>query len=331
MKAPKTLRNVAVDRELMVDMYRKMLFFRRFEERANLAYTQQKFSGFCHLHIGQEALNVGVQTCLQPDDYVISGYRSHTQAIAKGIPAQKVFAELLGKSEGCSSGKGGSMHMFSKEHRFFGGHGIVGGQAPLAVGMAFKVNYEQENSIVVCYLGDAAMNQGQVFEAMNIAATWKVPVLFIIENNLYGMGTAIHRTTSIDHLYKRALAFDMKHSMIDAMNVLTVYEHMKSTVAFVRKNKEPFLVEAMTYRYKGHSVSDAGTYRTKEEVEEYQKRDPILQLQEDLARLDFADDDAFKAWDKEIREQVKEAEAFAEASPPPDERELWTNVFADET
>lgn len=324
------MQDVPLDRDPMVEMYRNMLFYRRFEERANLAYTQQKFSGFCHLHIGQEALNVGVQACLQPDDYVISGYRSHTQAIAKGVPAANVFAELFGKATGCCHGKGGSMHMFSKEHRFFGGHGIVGGQAPLAVGIGFKINYENEQSIVVCYLGDAAMNQGQVFEAMNMAATWKVPVLFIIENNLYGMGTAIHRTTSVDQLYKRALAFDMKHEMIDAMNVLTVHEHMKSTVALVRKNKEPFLVEAMTYRYKGHSVADPGTYRTKTELEDYQKQDPILQLQAELTRLGIAEE-TFKAWDKEARELVKNAESVADAAPLPDDQELWANVFADET
>lgn len=322
--------HLAVERDLMIRFYKDMLFYRRFEERVNLAYTQQKFSGFCHLHIGQEAVCVGIQYALNPDDYCISGYRSHTQAIAKGIPAKEVFAELLGKVTGCARGKGGSMHMFSKEHRFLGGHGIVGGQAPLATGAAFKIKYNKENSIVVCYLGDAAMNQGQVFEAMNMAATWKLPVLYVIENNQYGMGTAIKRTTSVDHLYKRALAFDMKHSMIDGMNILTLHSHVKRIVADMRKTKEPYLLEVNTYRYKGHSVSDPGTYRSKEEVESYMQVDPILQLKGDLLKFEFADDNSLQSWDKEARELVKEAELFADQSPQPDKSETWKHVFAED-
>lgn len=322
--------HLSVDRDLMITFYKDMLFYRRFEERVNLAYTQQKFSGFCHLHIGQEAVCVGIQYALLPEDYCISGYRSHTQAIAKGIPAKEVFAELLGKVSGCSRGKGGSMHMFSKEHRFLGGHGIVGGQAPLATGAAFKIKYNKENSIVVCYLGDAAMNQGQVFEVMNMAATWKLPVLFVIENNQYGMGTAIKRTTSIDHLYKRALAFDMKHSMIDGMNVLTVHTHVKRIVSEMRKTKEPYLLEINTYRYKGHSVSDPATYRTKEEVETFMQADPILQLKKDLLKFEFADDAKLQEWDKAAREAVKEAENFADESPQPEIGETWKHVFAED-
>ncbi len=319
-----------LDRELMLKLYKEMLFYRRFEERVNLSYTQQKFSGFCHLHIGQEAICAGVQAALLPHDYVISGYRSHTQAIAKGIPAKEVYAELLGKVTGCSRGKGGSMHMFSKEHRFFGGHGIVGGQAPIATGIAFKIKYETEKSVVVCYLGDAAMNQGQVFEAMNMAATWKLPVLFLIENNQYGMGTAIRRTTSIDHLEKRALAFDMKHSQVDGMNVLTTYKHVKNIVEQMRKTQEPYLLEANTYRYKGHSVSDPATYRTKEEVETYMvHHDPILQLKDEVLRHNLADEAALQTWDKEAREAVKDAEQFAERSLAPDDKETWMHVFAD--
>ncbi len=328
-KVHKNVEHLAVDRDLMITFYKDMLFYRRFEERVNLAYTQQKFSGFCHLHIGQEAVCVGVQYALTPEDYCISGYRSHTQAIAKGIPAKEVFAELLGKVTGCARGKGGSMHMFSKEHRFLGGHGIVGGQAPLAAGVAFKIKYNKENSIIVCYLGDAAMNQGQVFEAMNMAATWKLPVLFVIENNQYGMGTAIKRTTSIDHLYKRALAFDMKQSMIDGMNVLTVYTNVKRIVSEMRKNKEPYLLEINTYRYKGHSVSDPGNYRTKEEVENYMQEDPLLQLKRDLLKFEFAEEANFKEWDESARERVKEAELFADQSPQPDIGETWLHVFAE--
>lgn len=313
----------------LVSFYQEMLTYRRFEERVNLAYTQQKFSGFCHLHIGQEAVCVGVQAALQPDDYVIAGYRSHTLAIAKGIPAREVFAELFGKVTGCSRGKGGSMHMFSKQHRFLGGHGIVGGQAPLAVGVGFAIQYRAEKNIIVCYLGDAAMNQGQVFEAMNMAATWKLPVLFLIENNRYGMGTDIRRTTSVDRLSKRALAFDMAHSEVDGMNVLTLHTHVRDIVADMRKNPAPYLLEVMTYRYRGHSVSDPGAYRTKEEVQDFQKKDPILQLASVLREKKLAGDKELTEWDEIIKAEVKEAERFADESPAPELAELWQHVLVE--
>ena len=317
------------DLKLLESMFKEMAFYRRFEERVQLAYTKQKFSGFCHLHIGQEGLCVGVQRALRDSDYMISGYRSHTQAIAKGIEPNQVFAELFGKVTGCARGKGGSMHMFSKEKRFLGGHGIVGGQAPLATGVGFRIKYMKEDDVIVCYLGDAAMNQGQVFEAMNMAATWDLPVIFLIENNKYGMGTAIRRTTSVDHLYKRALAFDMDHSQVDGMNVLTVYEHMQPIVKKMRKDGKPHLLEALTYRYKGHSVSDPGLYRTKEEVKEYQGLDPIKQLGDLLVKEKHASEADLKAWDKEAKEAVKAAEKFADESPKPDLNEAWLHVFHD--
>ena len=315
--------------ELMVAMYKRMLFYRRFEERVNMAYTRQKFSGFCHLHIGQEAVCVGLGEQTRPDDLVISGYRSHTQAIKKGIPAGEVFAELLGRVTGCSRGKGGSMHMFSKEHGFFGGHGIVGGQAPIALGAAFALKYKETDANMICYLGDAAMNQGQVYEAMNMAATWDLPVLFVIENNRYGMGTDIRRTTSVDHLYKRALAFDMGHSQVDGMNVLRVWEHSGRIMEAMRRDRKPYLLEALTYRYKGHSVSDPGTYRTKQEVQDQQSRDPLLQLAAVLEKEKLAVETDLKGWDKEAREKVKEAEKFADESPVPDLSETWMHVYAD--
>jgi len=323
-----TKKKSAVDRDVLIGMYKQMSLFRRFEERVGLAYTKQKFSGFCHLHIGQEGLAVGVQTALRDSDYMISGYRSHTQAIGKGITPDAVMAELFGKVDGCCRGKGGSMHMFSKEHRFLGGHGIVGGQAPLAVGVGFAIRYRNEDDIIVCYMGDAASNQGQVFEVMNMAATWDLPVLFIIENNRYGMGTDITRTTSVDHLWKRALAFDMAHSDVDGMNVLTVHDHVSEIVETMRKNKKPHLLEALTYRYRGHSVSDPGTYRTKEEVEDYQKnRDPILGLARFLIENKFASEEELKAWDTEAKELSKSAEAFADESPQPAVEELWDHVL----
>lgn len=323
------MQSQALAPDLLISMYKEMLFYRRFEERVNLSYTQQKFSGFCHLHIGQEALCVGVQSNLTPSDYMISGYRSHTQAIAKGIPCEQVYSELYGKATGCSRGKGGSMHMFSKEKRFLGGHGIVGGQAPLALGVGFAIKYRNESDIMVCYLGDAAMNQGAVFEAMNMAETWKLPVLFIIENNKYGMGTAITRTTSVDHLYKRAHAFDMGCSQVDGMDVIKVHQHIKPIVAKMRKDKAPYLLEANTYRYKGHSVSDPGTYRSKEEVSEYQKLDPIIQLAQVLKKKNLASEAELSAWDKELREKVKAAEKFADEAPLPDPQETWMHVYAE--
>lgn len=317
-----------IDSDLLVSMYQQMCLFRRFEERVGIAYTKRKFSGFCHLHIGQEGLAVGVQSALRPSDYMISGYRSHTQAIGKGIEPKAVMAELFSKVDGCCRGKGGSMHMFSNEHRFFGGHGIVGGQVPIAAGVGFAVRYHDGDDICVCYMGDAATNQGQFFEAMNMAATWDLPVLFIIENNKYGMGTDIRRTTSIEHLWKRALAFDMEHGDVDGMDVLAVHDKLTDIVKRMRKDKKPYLLEALTYRYRGHSVSDPATYRTKEEVEDYQKnKDPILRLGRYLTTKKLASEDDLKTWDKEAKQQVKDAEAFADASPQPPVEELWDHVL----
>ncbi len=307
-----------------------MMLYRHFEERVIAAYTKQKFSGFCHLHIGQEAVCVGVGEAMRPSDYVIGSYRSHTQAIEKGISAEAVFAELFGKVTGCSRGKGGSMHMFSKEHRFLGGHGIVGGQAPIAVGAAFTAKYRQEDDVVVCYLGDAAMNQGQVFEALNLAATYTLPVLFIIENNKYGMGTDIRRTTSVEQLYVRAQAFAMDHSLIDGMEVLSLYNHVAKIIKTMRQNNKPHLLEINTYRYKGHSVSDPGTYRTKEEVQKYQDLDPILTLKKQLMDAKELTVEQFSAWEKEIKEEIKDAERKADEAALPDVAEAWLHVFAGE-
>jgi pyruvate dehydrogenase E1 component alpha subunit len=317
------------ERDFLTSVYKDMLFGRRFEERVNQAYQKAKFAGFCHLHIGQEAVCIGVQRVLRPTDYMISGYRSHTQAIAKGIDPRAVLAELFGKVDGCVRGKGGSMHMFSNQHRFLGGHGIVGGQTPIAAGVGFAIRYDKKDDIIVCYLGDGACNQGQFFEALNMAATWGLPVLYIIENNQYGMGTDFHRVTSVDSLAKRALAFDMDHSQVDGMDVLKVYEHVTPIVAKMRKKPKPYLLEVHTYRYRGHSVSDPGSYRTKEEVVQYQQRDPITTLGEYLKKHKVATDDDLKAWDKAIKDELTQIEAFADASPKPALAELWDHVFAD--
>lgn len=315
--------------ELLLKMYQEMIFYRRFEERVGLAYTKRKFSGFCHLHIGQEAVAVGVQNALAENDYVLSGYRSHTQAIAKGIPAGQVMAELFAKQAGVCQGKGGSMHMFSKDKRFFGGHGIVGGQTPIAAGIGFAIRYDNHNDVCVCYLGDAATNQGAFFEAMNMVATWDLPILYIIENNQYGMGTDIHRTTSVDHLWKRALAFDMDHGDVDGMNAIEVYQKVKPIVDKMRKDHKPFLLEALTYRYRGHSVSDPGTYRTKEEVADYQKnRDPIATLGAHLQKKKLATEAELKQMDKDAKAKVDEAEAFADQAEQPPASDAFIHLLA---
>ena len=300
--------------EQVLSFYRDMLFYRRFEERTQVAYTQGKFSGFCHLHIGQEALCVGVQAVLRETDYVISGYRSHTQAIAKGIPAVEVMAEMFGKATGCCRGKGGSMHMFSFDRRFFGGHGIVGGQVPLGAGIAFKINYRNEDDIVVCYLGDAALNQGQVMEAMNMAMIWNLPLLIIIENNRYGMGTDIKRTTSIDKLCTRADGFAMPAAQVDGMDVISTYLHTQEIAAQVRTQKKPFLLEALTYRYRGHSVSDPGNYRTKEELEQYRQQDPIDKLGKQLVSAGIMNEQEQKDIAAHVKRELQDIEQQADAA-----------------
>ena len=328
-KSSAVKQQVNQDKEWLLSVYHEMCYYRRFEERVLQAYTAQKFAGFCHVHIGQEALCVGVQRALRPTDYMITGYRSHTQAIAKGILGREVFAELLGKVTGCAKGNGGSMHMFSKERRFLGGHGIVGGQVPLAAGVGFAINYEKKDDIVVCYIGDAATNQGQFHEALNMAATWNLPVLTIIENNRYGMGTDIKRTTSIDNLWKRALAYDMDHGQVDAMNVQKTHEFVAGVVANMRKTKRPYLLDAICYRYKGHSVSDPGLYRTKEEITEWIAKDPISQLGEFLKKNKMAPEEELKALDTKAKERSKSDESWAEEQPIPSEDQVWQNVYAD--
>jgi pyruvate dehydrogenase E1 component alpha subunit len=293
------------------------------------AYQKGKFAGFCHVHIGQEALAAGVQRTLSPRDHMISGYRSHTQAIGKGIAPEQVFAELFGKVDGCAMGKGGSMHMFSKEHRFYGGHGIVGGQTPIAAGIGFEIRYSKKDEVVVCYLGDGACNQGQFFEALNLVATWKLPVLYIIENNQYGMGTDYRRVTSVEKLGKRADAFDIEHSEVDGMNVLKVMDHVAPIVEGMRRTQRPHLLEAMTYRYRGHSVSDPGHYRTKEEVAHYQGLDPIIQLGELMKESYGYTDETLKAIDRTVRTKIDQAEAFADNSPKPDVALAFQHVYAD--
>jgi pyruvate dehydrogenase E1 component alpha subunit len=319
-------------REELTGYLRQMLLIRRFEEKAGEAYSLGKIGGFCHLYIGQEAVAVGTIAALRDDDYVISAYREHGQALARGMSPRSVMAELFGKVTGCSRGKGGSMHLFDAERHFMGGHAIVGAQIPLAAGMAFACKYRQTDRVVACYFGEAAVNIGAFHEALNMAALWKLPVVFMIENNGYGMGTALARASAILDLSHRAYSYEMANDEVDGQDVLAVRAVMDTAVARARRESKPTLLEIRTYRYVGHSMSDAahGTYRTREEVEEFRKRDPIVVLRDLMLAEDLLDPDAFEALDREVMAEVEDALEFAESSPDPEPSELWTDVYAPE-
>jgi pyruvate dehydrogenase E1 component alpha subunit len=311
---------------------RQMLLIRRFEEKAGEAYSLGKIGGFCHLYIGQEAVAVGTASALRPDDYVISAYREHGQALARGLTPRSVMAELYGKVTGCSHGKGGSMHLFDAQRHFMGGHGIVGGQIPLAAGFGFAIRYRQGDQVVACYFGEAAVNIGSFHEALNMASLWKLPVVFIIENNGYGMGTALARASSILDLSHRAYSYEMANESVDGQDVLTVKTAMEAAVERARKESKPTLLEIRTYRYVGHSMSDAahGTYRTKEEVEQYRQRDPIIVLRDRMLAEQLLDQAGYEALEKDVMAEVEDAAAFADQSPDPDPAELFTDVCAPE-
>jgi pyruvate dehydrogenase E1 component alpha subunit len=312
-------------------MLRRMLLIRRFEEKTAEAYALGKIGGFCHLYIGQEAVAVGSLSALRDDDYAISSYREHGQALVRGIPPGAVMAELFGKATGCSKGKGGSMHLFDAGRRFMGGHGIVGGHIPLAAGIAFAVKYQGGDQVCVCFFGEAAVNIGAFHEALNMASVWKVPVIFVCENNRYGMGTAFERVAAVTDVVEHACSYDMAAEMVDGMNVLTVYEATRRAVERARKGGHPTLLEVRTYRYMGHSMSDPlhGVYRTKDEVEEQKRKDPITQLAEKLKEEKVIDQSALDAMDGEIHAVVEAAVKFADDSPDPDPAELFTDVLAD--
>jgi pyruvate dehydrogenase E1 component alpha subunit len=313
----------------LVEFYKEMLLARRFEEKCGQLYVQQKFSGFCHLYIGQEAVSTGCLNAIRKkQDYVISGYRDHVQPIVLGMSEKVVLAELLGKVTGCARGKGGSMHMFSKEHRYLGGHGIVGGQAPLATGAAWKIKSNKEDLVVLCFVGDAAINQGQFHEALNMAAIWNLPCIFIIENNLYGMGTAINRTCALDSLADRAKGYNMDQAIVDGRDVEKTYSQMTDIIENVRKTSRPILIEIQTYRLRGHSMSDPGAYRTKEEVEKEREKDCIAILKQKIIERNLATEQDFETWEEEISNLVEEAVQFAEESPEPELSELYEHVLA---
>ena len=309
-------------------MYRQMLLIRRFEERAGQLYGMGMIGGFCHLYIGQEAVVVGIQAALQKTDSVITGYRDHGHMLAAGIPANAVMAELTGRAAGISKGKGGSMHMFSVEHGFYGGHGIVAAQVPLGTGLAFAHKYRGDGGLAVTYFGDGASNQGQVYESFNMAELWKLPVIFVIENNQYAMGTSVNRASSEDLLYKRGESFRVPGLQVDGMDVLAVRGAAQTATEWVRAGKGPILLELKTYRYRGHSMSDPAKYRSREEVQAMRdKSDPIEGAKRELLERGWADEAALKAIDREVRDIVTAAADFAETTPEPAPAELFTDVL----
>ena len=317
--------------KLHLTMLRQMLLIRRFEEKAAEAYALGKIGGFCHLYIGQEAVAVGSLSAVREDDYAICSYREHGQALVRGIPAGAVMAELFGKATGCSKGKGGSMHLFDAKRRFMGGHGIVGGHIPLAAGIAFANKYQGGDQVCICYFGEAAVNIGAFHETLNMASVWKLPVIFLCENNRYGMGTAFERVAAVTDVVEHACSYDMAAEAVDGMNVLTVYDATRRAVERARKGGDPTLLEVRTYRFMGHSMSDPlhGVYRTKDEVEEQKKKDPITQLAEKLKEDKVIDQAALDAMDAEIHTEVEQAVKFADESPDPDLAELYNDVLAD--
>jgi pyruvate dehydrogenase E1 component alpha subunit len=314
-------------KELYLQWYEQMQMMRRFEERAGQLYGMQKIKGFCHLYNGQEAVVAGAISVMTKEDAMITAYRDHAHALGKGVSAREVMAELYGKITGCSKGKGGSMHMFSKEHRFFGGHGIVGGQIPLGAGIAFAEQYNGTKNICVCYMGDGAVRQGALHEAYNMAMLWKLPVVFVVENNSYAMGTSVERTSNVTELYKLGSAYDMPSYQVDGMSVEAVHEAMQNACDHARSGKGPIFLEMKTYRYKGHSMSDPAKYRSKDEVEEYKSKDPIEVTKQVLLDNKFATEADIEAIDNRIAEIVEDSVKFAEESPYPDASELYKDVY----
>lgn len=314
-------------KETYLFWYEQMLLMRRFEERSGQLYGMQKIKGFCHLYIGQEAVVAGAMSVIKPTDNMITAYRDHAHALGKGTSARAVMAELFAKATGCSKGKGGSMHLFDAASRFFGGHGIVGGQIPLGAGIAFAEKYKGTDSVTLCYMGDGAVRQGAFHEALNMAMTWKLPVVFIIENNNYAMGTSVERTSNVTDLYKLGTAFNMPSQPVDGMMVETVHEAMEKAVNHCRKGNGPYLLEMNTYRYKGHSMSDPAKYRSKEELEKYKAQDPIEEVLKVIQKNKLATQEEIDAIDKKVHDIVEDSVTFAEESPFPDVDELYKDVY----
>jgi len=312
-----------------VEMLSLMLLLRRFEERASQQYQSQKIGGFCHLYIGQEAVVVGALAATRQDDYFITAYRDHAHALVKGTSANACMAELFGKETGCSRGLGGSMHFFDKKNHMYGGHAIVGAHVPLAVGMAFATKYRNEDRVTLCFFGDGAINQGAFHEALNLAALYKLPVLFICENNLFAMGTSVERSTSLKQIVDRAEGYDIPAEIVDGMNFREVRDKLAEIVGSIRKEPHPAFVETRTYRYRGHSMSDPASYRTKEELEKYRLDDPIIRLRAQLTREGKLTNERFDEIDRTAKDAALASVKFAEESPEPPLEKLYDYTFVD--
>ena len=328
--AKKKLNKLPHDEAVYRRWYREMYLMRKFEEKCGQLYIQQKFGGFCHLYIGQEAVLSGMMEAIKPTDRVITAYRDHAHPLVMGSDPKKVMAELYGKRTGLSKGKGGSMHMFDKERNLFGGHGIVGGQIGLGAGIAFADKYRDEDHVTVCFMGDGAARQGILHETFNMAMNWKLPVIFIIENNQYAMGTSVERTTNVTDMSKIGLSYDMPSETVDGMSPEEVCAAIARAAKRGRKGEGPTLLNIETYRYKGHSMSDPQKYRTKDEVSEYQEKDPITHVKNVLLDNKWMTEEEIKAVEKEVKAEVEEAVKFAEESPLPEPHELYEDVYTQE-
>ncbi|MBV8681692.1 MAG: pyruvate dehydrogenase (acetyl-transferring) E1 component subunit alpha [Caulobacteraceae bacterium] len=328
--AEKTTTAEQPDKEQLLAFYRSMLLIRRFEERAGQLYGMGLIGGFCHLYIGQEAVAVGMQSVKGPKDQVITGYRDHGHMLAAGMSPRSVMAELTGRFPGASHGKGGSMHMFSAEAGFYGGHGIVGAQVSLGTGLAMANRYRDDGAVAFVYFGDGAANQGQVYESFNMAELWSLPVVYVIENNQYAMGTSVERSSSETHLYRRGSSFNIPGEEVDGMDVSAVRRAGVKAAEHARGGNGPYLLEMKTYRYRGHSMSDPGKYRTREEIDAVRKtRDPIEHLQERLEGQGWLDEATARAIDNEVKSVVAEAAEFARTAPEPEPKELFTDVYVE--
>ncbi|MES2650920.1 MAG: pyruvate dehydrogenase (acetyl-transferring) E1 component subunit alpha [Bacteroidota bacterium] len=318
---------VEINKDTYLKWFESMLLMRKFEEKTGQLYGQQKIRGFCHLYIGQEAVVAGAISAMGPEDSMITSYRDHAHGLALGMSANSIMAEMYGKITGCSKGKGGSMHIFSKEHHFYGGHGIVGGQMPLGAGIAFAEKYKGTKNVNICYMGDGAVRQGALNESFNMAMLWKLPVIFVCENNGYAMGTSVERTTNMTDIYKIGLGFDMPCAPVDGMDPVAVHNAMDEAIQRARNGEGPTFLEMRTYRYRGHSMSDPAKYRTKDELEEYKAKDPIEQVREVILKEKYADEAWITSIEEKVKDIVDESVKFAEESPWPDASELYKDVY----
>ena len=319
--------NNSFSNDELIKFYEKMFLIRKFEEKAGQLYGAGKIGGFCHLYIGQEAVVIGILSSIKSEDTVVTSYRDHGHILARGVDPKLVMAELTGRKDGISKGKGGSMHMFSKKNRFYGGHGIVGAQVPIGVGLGFAHKYRNEKKISRVYVGDGAMNNGQVFEAFNLASLWELPVLFIIENNKYGMGTAVNRSAAGDELFERATVFGIKGEKINGMNFFDVSQAAIRAREHIYETSKPYVIEMDTYRYRGHSMSDPATYRSKEEVSDMKSNDPLLNMKKALIDDYKINEDNLSKIETDIKKQIKDVEKFSLESPLPELKELFTEVY----